>query len=226
MGIDAISRQFARVYVQRRRVPYRIRVTSPATETTGSAVASQWPAILTWRAHNAPRIESVRVQLTGNRIKATGRIVGGACAEHAAFSTWYDLLTDDNGVTRRLSVLTTVAAGERQLSIIRDEEGRSPIELGSKHERLEFAGALDVDVVLSPFFNALPIRRLGLLTTEQTVDVPTVYVNLPEVAVREATLTYTSTASGIDVKSPVADTTLRVDADGFVLDYPGLAERI
>jgi uncharacterized protein len=28
------------------------------------------------------------------------------------------------------------------------------------------------------------------------------------------------------VHSPVSDTTLTVDADGFIVDYPGLAERI
>jgi uncharacterized protein len=28
------------------------------------------------------------------------------------------------------------------------------------------------------------------------------------------------------VHSPVSETTLTVDADGFIVDYPGLAERI
>jgi hypothetical protein len=28
------------------------------------------------------------------------------------------------------------------------------------------------------------------------------------------------------LQSPVAETTITVDADGFILDYPGLAERI
>ena len=40
--------------------------------------AGAWPAILTWRAHDLPRMESVRVQLSGNRIKAYGRIVSAA----------------------------------------------------------------------------------------------------------------------------------------------------
>ena len=31
---------------------------------------------------------------------------------------------------------------------------------------------------------------------------------------------------GIKLHSPVADTTITVDDDGFILDYPGLAERI
>ena len=31
---------------------------------------------------------------------------------------------------------------------------------------------------------------------------------------------------GIKLRSPVADTTVTVDTDGFIVDYPGLAERI
>ena len=100
-----------------RFVHYRGRV---SIQPSGDA---SWPAVLTWQAHNAPRMESVRVQLNGNRIKASGRIIGGACSEHPAFSASYDLVTDEAGITRRLSVRTALAAGERQMSISRDEEG-------------------------------------------------------------------------------------------------------
>ncbi len=64
------------------------------------------------------------MQMSGNRIKATGRIVGGACPEHPAFSASYDLVTDENGVTRRLSLHTALAAGCRaHVDQPRDEEG-------------------------------------------------------------------------------------------------------
>ena len=53
-----------------------------------------------------------------------------------------------------------------------------------------------------------------------------VYVRLPEVSVDTAVITYSSAADGIKLHSPVADTTITVDSDGFILDYPGLAERI
>ena len=54
-----------------------------------------WPAILTWRAHDVPRMESVRVQLSNNRIKAYGRIVAAATQTHPSFSASYDLVTDE-----------------------------------------------------------------------------------------------------------------------------------
>jgi hypothetical protein len=92
--------------------------------------------------------------------------------------------------------------------------------------RSTFAGALDVDVVMSPFFNTLPIRRFGLQNVVGDVQVPVVYVRLPDLLVQEASLTYSGAADGISVLSPVSSVTVTLDADGFLLDYPGLAERI
>jgi hypothetical protein len=92
--------------------------------------------------------------------------------------------------------------------------------------RAAYNGALDVDLVYSPFFNTLPIRRAGLHEHAESITVPTVYVNLPEVSVTSAAISYSSVGDGVKVHSPVSDTTLTVDADGFIVDYPGLAERI
>ena len=39
-------------------------------------------------------------------------------------------------------------------------------------------------------------------------------------------VSYSNMAEGMKVLSPVSDTTLTVDADGFIVDYPNLAERI
>ncbi|QIS08162.1 MULTISPECIES: putative glycolipid-binding domain-containing protein [Nocardia] len=188
---------------------------------------SRWPAILTWRAHDATRMESVRVTLNGNRIRAAGRMIGGETADHPAFSASYDLVTDEAGATKRLSLRSTTAgAGERHASIARDEENYWLVDAGGTHVRSTFAGALDVDVVLSPFFNTLPIRRLSLHKAVEDVVVPVVYVRLPDLLVQEASLTYSSAAEGISVLSPVSNATVTVDSDGFLLDYPGLAERI
>ncbi|MFI5505869.1 putative glycolipid-binding domain-containing protein [Mycobacterium sp. NPDC051804] len=187
-----------------------------------------WPAILTWRAHDVPRMESVRVQLTGNRIKAYGRIVAAATNSHPAFSASYDLVTDESGATKRLSLTVTLAERERQLSIARDEENMWLVQHHTGETiRAAYDGALDVDVIFSPFFNALPIRRTGLYERSESVTVPVVYVRLPEMSVDAATISYSSAAGdGIKLHSPVAETTVTVDSEGFILDYPGLAERI
>lgn len=188
--------------------------------------ASAWPAVLTWRAHDVPRMEWVRVQLTGKRIKANGRIVAAATASHPAFAASYDLVTDETGATKRLSLTVTLAERERQLSIARDEENMWLVQDHNQTKRSSYAGALDVDVIFSPFFNALPIRRTGLHLTNESVTLPVVYVRLPELSVEAATISYAGTPTGIELCSPVSETTITVDSNGFILDYPGLAERI
>lgn len=194
------------------------------------ASARDWPAILTWRSHDATRIESARVAISGNRIKAHGRIVAAASATNPAFSASYDLVTDDSGATKRLSLDLSVAERERQMSIARDEENMWLITDHQGESRGAFNGALDVDVVLSPFFNALPIRRTGLHHHAESLAVPVIYVYLPELTVAPATVTYSSPdpgcGEGIKLHSPVAETTIVVDDDGFIIDYPGLAARI
>ena len=187
----------------------------------------QWPQTLTWRAHDVPRMESVRVQLSGNRIKAHGRIVAAATPSHPAFSASYDLVTDEAGGTKRLSLTVTLAERERQLSIARDEENMWLVQHHTgESKRAAYEGALDVDVIFSPFFNALPIRRTGIYQRSDSVTVPVVYVRVPELSVHPAVISYSSAPDGIKLHSPVAETTIRVDDNGFILDYPGLAERI
>jgi hypothetical protein len=175
-------------------------------------------------------MESVRVQLSGNRIKAYGRIVAAATATHPAFSASYDLVTDDSGATKRLSLTVTMAERERQLNIARDEENMWLVQdKQNQAMRAPHDGALDVDVIFSPFFNALPIRRTGLYQQGESISLPVVYVRLPELTVETVKIDYSSDASNlgrIKLKSPVAETTISVDDEGFILDYPGLAERI
>lgn len=204
-------------------VAYGRRVSAAQSDVSDNA----WPTILTWRAHDVPRMESARVQLSGDRIKAYGKIVAAATASHPAFSASYDLVTDEIGATKRLSLTVTLAEGERQLSIARDEENMWMVQdHQNQTKRAAYDDALDVDLVFSPFFNALPIRRTGLHRRTESVTLAVIYVRLPELSVEPVSIGYSSAPDGIKVHSPAADTTVTVDSDGFILDYPGLAERI
>ncbi|MGO8769148.1 MAG: putative glycolipid-binding domain-containing protein [Mycobacterium sp.] len=187
-----------------------------------------WQAMLTWRAQDVSRMESVRVQVSGKRIRANGRIVAAATATNPAFGAYYDLQTDETGATKRFGLTVTLAERERQLAIARDEENMWLVTDHRGERREGYNGALDVDVVFSPFFNALPIRRLGVHERAESVTLPMVYVNVPDMAVTPATVGYTSEGrlDGIKLRSPVADTIVSVDEEGFIVDYPGLAERI
>ncbi len=173
-------------------------------------------------------MESVRVQVSGKRLRANGRIVAAATATNPAFGAYYDVQTDETGATKRFGLTVTLAERERQLAIARDEENMWLVTDHQGERREGYNGALDVDVVFSPFFNALPIRRLGLHQRAESVVLPMVYVNVPDMSVAAATVNYTSEGrlDGIKLRSPVADTVVSVDEEGFIVDYPGLAERI
>ncbi len=173
-------------------------------------------------------MESVRIQVSGKRIRAHGRIVAAATATNPAFGAYYDVQTDESGATKRLGMTVTLAERERVLSIARDEENMWLVTDHQGERRAGYNGALDVDVVFSPYFNALPIRRLGLHQKPGSITLPVVYINVPDMSVTAASVSYSSAGSveGISLRSPVADTTVSIDDEGFIVDYPGLAERI
>ncbi len=92
----------------------------------------------------------------------------------------------------------------------------------------DLAGATDVDIMITPFTNTLPIRRLGLKVGEAR-EITVVYVGLPGLAVSQMHQRYTCLSSGQDgaiyryenLGSPFrAD--LKLDTDGLVVDYPNI----
>lgn len=181
--------------------------------------------MVTWTSDDAARVESVRVQIGPRGVKASGGIVGAETSSHPAFSSSYDLAVDDEGVTRRLSLRSTTASGERELALKRDTEGFWLVDDGRGAQRLSFGGAVDVDVALSPLFNSIAIRRLSMNAVDVDLDLPVVYVALPELTVTGETEHYRAVAGRITSTTPRGEVELTVDADGLVLDYPGLAHR-
>ncbi len=86
---------------------------------------------------------------------------------------------------------------------------------------------------MTPFTNTLPIRRLGL-DHDESAQIETVYISVPEFQLETATQRYTcldalnedggrfryeSISSGFEAELPV-------DSDGLVIDYPALFDRI
>ncbi len=197
-------------------------VESPAVPSADTA----WPAMLTWAGDSVAMLESARVQMSSRAIKVHGRIVAGRTETFESFSGSYDLLLDEWGVTRRLSMRSTVARGDRQVSLSRNSEGFWLIDHGQGPRSAEFGGAKDVDVVLSSLFATLPIRRLQLHEQYRDETVTIVAVSLPELTVQPAEYSFRSSPTGVEVASPAGDALIAVDEDGFALDYAGITHRI
>ncbi|HMS77865.1 MAG: putative glycolipid-binding domain-containing protein [Gordonia sp.] len=188
--------------------------------------------MVTWRGLDAVRLEQVRVYASGARIKAYGRIIAAANDEHEAFSASYELITNDEGVTKRFSVHLVRASGESQLAINRDGEHNWLVQTADGTIRSDFNGAEDIDMALSPMFNALPIRRYAFragrrVPAGEHAQVPVVYLYLPEARVEAATMNYTKLKGNqVAIEGPLASSTISFDENGFVIDYEGLSERV
>lgn len=98
-------------------------------------------------------------------------------------------------------------------------DGRS-VELGLE-------GADFFDLAASPLFNSLPIIRHGLHRGGEPRDFVMAWVSVPELEVSRSEQRYEPLAPGIVRFSSGSFTAdLELDDDGFVLRYPGLAERV
>jgi hypothetical protein len=96
----------------------------------------------------------------------------------------------------------------------------------------ELGGCIDVDISVTPFTNTLPIRRLGLAPTE-SAELLVAYFEGTELQAWPEPQQYTclekSYGGGLYRFLSLDGgftTDLLVDADGLVLDYPGLFKRV
>lgn len=187
--------------------------------------------MLTWRGADADRLEQVRLNLSGSRIRAYGRIISAATDEHEAYSVSYELVTNDSGITRRLSVRMLRASGESQLDISRDMDGRWMVQTPDSIVHSDFGGADTVDLWHSPFLKTLVIRRFGLFGGKSQVDIPVVELSLPSCSVDVIAKSYTFDGLGTDagtasLSSPRGSWTLNLDDAGLVTAFPGVADQI
>jgi hypothetical protein len=198
---------------------------------------------LLWQRLDTPGVEHALLE-DARGLVGHGTIVAAA---PVPYTLTYELRTDEQWGSGRLAVRAEglgwqrtvtleravgrwrVTAGERgDLDRALVAAGRSRLLLPGTDEPETLEPALDVDLGFSPLTNTLPIRRLGLLGaapgTSSTVTAA--WVLVPALTVVAAQQTYTVLGGGrIRYASGTFTAELTVDADGYVLDYPGLATR-
>jgi uncharacterized protein len=206
--------------------------TSQAGETVAGGAARRAPHVtrmLAWAGVDCLRLEAARVLVGERGLRATGSLVSGQQEGVEAYSASYSLATDEAGVLQRLTVRTTRANGEQHVTLTRSEEGIWLVDHGQGAARTNFGGALDADLQFSPLFNTLPVRRLGLHRAAAKHDLAMVFVSLPTLEVSRVAQTYRTVSLGepavVCFSNDSFEAEITVDADGLVLDYPGLARR-
>jgi hypothetical protein len=93
----------------------------------------------------------------------------------------------------------------------------------------ELEGALDCDLAFSPLTNLMPVRRHRLHESDGSHDFAMAWVSVPDLAVHRSPQRYVHHRPGVvRFASLDSDFTadLELDADGLVVRYPRLAERV
>lgn len=165
-----------------------------------------------------------------------------------AYTCRYEVQTDPTWATARLdvsaegagwvrSVRLELAAGRWRVTATEQGDldaaltaaGHARAGLPGMEDPDLLYGAFDVDLSGSPLTNSLPIRRLDLARAENGVAhrLSVAWVLVPSLEVVQADQIYTAIGDGkVRYASETFSADLTIDDDGFVLDYPGLAERV
>jgi uncharacterized protein len=170
---------------------------------------------LVWRGLEEWLAEACEVTLDGDRLRAVGVQLG---AEPEPYRADYELTTGPDWVTERL----LVTCGEGTLDLRRAPDG-SWTANGGPQPHVE--GALDCDLAFSPLTNFMPARRLSSASADHVMA----WVSLPDLSVTRSAQRY----ERIDERrvrfvglEDGFTAELELDADGLVLLYPRLAERV
>jgi len=179
-----------------------------------------------WVPWEGPGLEHLRLVTSDRGVVANGLVIGLEAGR--PFRIGYEIRCD--GLWR----VRAVRAGAPDsalpvLELLADGEGRWKRRGGEPVPELD--RCIDVDISGTPFTNTLPIRRLGLKAGESE-ELAVTYVRVPELLVGAERQRYGCMEARTDgglyrfEALPSGFTAeLPVDAEGLVLDYPGLFRR-
>jgi hypothetical protein len=173
-------------------------------------------ADLAWRGLEVESLERLHID-EGSTIRIQS-IIDSA---RGRFS--YEIVCDRDWVFRTLRL--EAATGERAIELESNGKGEWVVD-GVR--RTDLDECIDIDLSATPFTNSLPIRRLDL-DIDDEADLVMAYIDFEELTVLPDEQRYTRLDEDLyRYESLDSDFTrdLTVDASGFVIEYPGLFERV
>lgn len=180
-----------------------------------------------WAAAEGAGFEHLRLAWDDSGVVADGLVV--VEADGTLFRARYDVRCDAEWRVR--SVRVAMLDDDPRTLDLRHEDGRG-WSTGDGLELVAFRECTEVDISATPFTNTLPVRRLGLKPGE-AADLKVTYIDLPMLSVAPERQRYSCLETRDDgalyrfdaiPSGFTAD--LPLDADGLVLDYPGLFRRV
>jgi len=169
-----------------------------------------------WQHISNGALDRCQLHATSGGLRLAGTVLTATHGD--PLEVRYLVLTEGSGLTRRVELDLNNGSSRRVLSA--DGAGRWHWE--GDPELTEVAGALDVDLTVTPATNTLPIRRLGL-DVGQALDLRIAWVQFPSLEVIPSEQRYERlTADRWRFSTGDFQAELVVDHNGLVLDYGGL----
>jgi uncharacterized protein len=179
-----------------------------------------------WAPWEGPGLEHLHLVTGDGGVVANGLVIGLEAGR--PFRISYEIRCDGRWRVREVRAAVP-DLGRTVLELLADGEGRW--KRGGGESMPELDGCIDVDISATPLTNTLPIRRLGLEQGESE-ELMVTYVRVPELLVGPERQRYGCLEAQADgglyrfealPSGFVAE--LPVDAEGLVIDYPGLFRR-
>lgn len=178
-----------------------------------------------WAAEDEPGIEDVRIEQGADQIVIDSVVL--RIWEGVPLRATYIMTCDARWQARELHITAMSSlVGAHSVHLFADGAGNWRDSAGQVIA--ELYSCLDVDIMLTPLTNTLPIRRLALPVGAAS-EITVVYVEAPTLAVRPFRQRYTRLADAggrqmyrYESLEDGFRADLVVDVDGFVLDYPDL----
>lgn len=193
---------------------------------------------IAWVKEDPIGAEFADVYLQSYRLTAVGTAIGSA---PLGYRLDYKLETLGKFVTSGLLVTARGDGWTRKLDLRRTRAGRWSVRTSTKGQVdlpppggdvSQFSDALDCDLALSPLTNSMPVLRHGMLEGGGPVEFLMAWVSVPDLAVYASRQRYTfvrkaGATSVIRYESASRDFVAEIifDADGLVIDYPGIGRR-
>ena len=195
------------------------------------------PVLLSWRGPDPERFDSASVTLGPSSLRALGSSMTASYALDYRLETGRDWVTTELDVRARgdgwwTSLLLRRSAGGKWSAVWNGEGmGSLPTELP------DLDSALDCDLSLCPLTNTMPILRHDFVGAshrgeEVTHDLLMAWVSVPDLAVTRSEQRYAVSdpvdegGALVEFSSTGFNTSIEVDADGIVVNYPMLGWRI
>ena len=174
-------------------------------------------ATILWQDVETGALDRCRMEVGGDGLRLSGTVL--TPAHGTPLDVRYLVEAGPDGCTLRVELELDGGATRRVL--LADGAGRWRWEGGQ--ELPEVAGALDVDLTVTPATNTLPIRRLTALEAGQAADLRMAWVQFPGLEVLASAQRYQRLAADRwHFSTGDFHAELLVDPDGLVLDYGGL----